>query len=185
MAKAAAGNDRPSISSDAVQAKTGHGWQTWFSRLDQAGAEKLEHKAIANLLVQKFSAPHWWSQMIAVEYERARGLRAVNQQSSGYTLNASRTLEVSLPKLYKAIIGEKAREKWFPDGDITISSKTANKCVRGTWNDGPTRLEINVYAKGPGKSQVTVQHSKFPTARSMEAMRANWKAALDRLQNLV
>jgi hypothetical protein len=185
MAKATAGNYTPSISSDAVQARTGHGWQIWFSRLDQAGADKLEHKAIAKLLVQKFSAPRWWNQMIAVEYERARGLRSINQQASGYTLNASRTLEVSLSKLYKAIVDEKARAQWFPDGEITISSKTTNKCVRGSWNDGPTRLEINVCAKGPGKSQVTIQHSKFATARVMEPMRTKWKAALDRLEQML
>ena len=38
------------ISSTAVEAKTGKGWDAWFRLLDKRGARKLKHTAIAALL---------------------------------------------------------------------------------------------------------------------------------------
>ncbi|MEQ1753894.1 MAG: hypothetical protein ABL973_07155 [Micropepsaceae bacterium] len=175
----------PSISDDAVEAKTGRRWKAWFTELDRNDAAKLDHAAIARLLVQKFGAPRWWNQMIAVEYERARGLRIVNQQPSGFTLNASKTLTVSLGTLYRTLAKPDVRSRWFPKGDLEITSTTSSKYFRAVWNGGPTRLEINVYAKGPKKSQITVQHSKFPTARAMEIMRTRWKSALQELTTIL
>ena len=68
-AKAAA----KSIMTDAgITAKTGHGWEYWFAALDKAGAAKLDHKGITQLLDRKFKPGPWWGQMIAVSYERAR-----------------------------------------------------------------------------------------------------------------
>lgn len=175
----------PSISDDAVEAKTGRRWKAWFTDLDRNGAAKLDHAAIARLLVQKFSAPRWWNQMIAVEYERARGLRSVNQHSTGYRLNASKTLNVNLSVLRRSITEADLRSGWFPKGDVKVTSSTPNKYFRAIWNAGPTRLEINVYAKAPGKCQITVQHSKFPTARAMEIMRSKWKTALAELTTIL
>lgn len=63
------------ISDDAVRAKTGKTWAEWFSILDSAAAAKKKHVEIARFLRKKQRCASWWSQMVTVGYERARGLR--------------------------------------------------------------------------------------------------------------
>jgi len=173
----------PSMSDEAVQVKTGRTWAQWFAALDKAGAKKRSHPDIAALLHDKFKVPAWWSQMVTVEYERARGLRVRHQLVDGFSLSASKTLPLALKALYAQLADAKARSRWFPKGKLEVTSMTDQKYFRAKWNGG-TRLEINVYPKGDGKSQIAVQHSKFPDAKAMEAMRAEWKAALAKLAAL-
>jgi hypothetical protein len=176
---------RPSMSDDAVKAKTGKTWAQWFAALDKAGAKKLPHLQIASLLYDRLGVPGWWSQMVTVEYERARGLRAVNQQADGFTLNTTKTFPVNLKTLYRALADAKTRARWFPKGKLDVTSTTDLKYFRAKWDGGTTRLEINVYSKGDAKSQIAVQHSKFSEAKSMAAMRAEWKSALERLGSIL
>jgi hypothetical protein len=65
----------PETSDETLLAKTKKGWAAWFFALDTAGAAKLDHAAIVRLLAERHGVASAWSQMIAVEYERARGLR--------------------------------------------------------------------------------------------------------------
>jgi hypothetical protein len=174
----------PSMSDAAVKAKTGKDWKAWFALMDKAGANTLTHKDIAALLHDKYKVPGWWSQMVTVEYERARGLRVKFQQAGGFSLSASKTLGVDLTKLYRAVSDAKTRARWFPKGKYEITSTTDLKYFRAKWADG-TRLEINTYAKGDGKAQITIQQNKFADEKSMEAMRGAWKAAIERLTTLL
>ena len=174
----------PSMSDEAVKAKTGKDWKAWFALMDKAGANKLTHKDIAALLSETHKVPGWWSQMVTVEYERARGLRVKFQQAGGFTLNASKTMAVDLPKLYRAVSDSKLRGRWFPKGKYEVTSTTDLKYFRAKW-EGDTRLEINTYAKGEGKAQITVQQSRFQSEKAMEAMRGEWKKAVERLTDLL
>ena len=64
------------VSDEAVAKATGRDWNGWLAALDRAGASTLAHKEIAALLNGKLGvASGWWSRMIAVGYEQARGLR--------------------------------------------------------------------------------------------------------------
>ena len=65
-----------------------------------------------------------------------------------------------------------------------ITSTTDLKYFRAKW-EGDTRLEINTYAKGEGKAQITIQQSRFATENAMGAMRGEWKKAIERLTKLV
>jgi hypothetical protein len=174
----------PSMSDAAVKAKTGKDWKAWFALMDEAGANKLTHKDIAALLSVTYKVPDWWSQMVTVEYERARGLRVKFQQAGGFTLNASKTIGVDLAKLFRAVSDTKVRARWFPKGAYEITSTADLKYFRAKW-EGDTRLEINTYAKGDGKAQITIQQSRFANEKAMEAMRTGWKNALERLVGLL
>jgi Domain of unknown function (DUF4287) len=55
----------PSMSGATVKAKTGKDWAGWFHALDQAGAKRLPHKAIAAILSEEHCVPGWWSQMVS------------------------------------------------------------------------------------------------------------------------
>lgn len=87
------------ISSEAVQAKTGKTWTEWFKLLDKAGAAKWPHKEIAELIHDEFGCPGWWSQMVTVGYEQARGLRVKHQSATGYSANVSKTIGVPIATL--------------------------------------------------------------------------------------
>ena len=91
----------PAMSDAAVKARTGRDWAAWFATLDRSGAQRLAHREIAHLLAARHRVPSWWSQMVAVEYERSRGLRVRHQSADGFSIAISRTLSTRLPHLYE------------------------------------------------------------------------------------
>jgi uncharacterized protein YndB with AHSA1/START domain len=173
------------MSDEAVKAKTGKDWKSWFAILDKAGAKKMSHSEIAGLLSSTHAVGPWWTQMVAVTYEQTRGLRAKHQKPDGYEIGVSRTINVPLVELFKSFSDTKQRGRWLPEKGLLVRTSTENKCMRVTWNDGKTSLEIYFDAKGEHKSQVVVQHSKLPNAKAASQMKTYWSAALDRLRELL
>lgn len=174
----------PSISNAAVRARTGKDWAGWFGALDRAGARKLPHREIAQILSHRHHVPAWWSQMVAVEYELARGLREQYESTDGFSVAISRTLSTRLPHLYEVTARAGERRKWFPKGAFEPSAHTRDKYLRGRWKQG-TRVDIGFYAKGGGRSQIAVQVSRLAKKADVEPTRARWKAALTKLQHLL
>lgn len=171
----------PSMSDEAVKAKTGKDWTQWFAVLDRAKAHTVSHKEIVALLAGEHGVPPWWRQMVAVEYERARGLRVRHETASGFSVSISKTVSADLALVYAATSEAKKRRAWFPPGAFEQSSATENKYFRGSWN-GTARLEINFFAKGEGKAQINVQVNKLPGAADVAREREAWQVALDKLK---
>ncbi|HEU4625503.1 MAG TPA: DUF4287 domain-containing protein [Steroidobacteraceae bacterium] len=174
----------PSMTDAAVKAKTGKDWAEWFATLDAAGAGELDHKRIAHFLSSKHGLPGWWSQMVTVEYERARGRRERHETAEGYSVAVTKTLATSVPHLYAATASAAQRRKWFPKGAFEPSSHTRDKYFRGSWNKS-SRLEIGFYAKGTGKAQIALQIRRLAKKGDVEAERKAWKAAVVKLQELL
>jgi hypothetical protein len=167
------------MSDEAVRAKTGRTWGEWFRVLDKAGAKKMAHRDIADLLYSKHKLPGWWAQMVTVGYERARGLRRIHETASGFSMNRSRTLTVPLGRLYAAWAEKKLRERWLRE-KFTLRKQTRNKSLRIAWHDG-TSLEVLFYPRGAGKSVVTIQQRKLASAKAVAAQKSYWGGKLDRL----
>lgn len=183
MAKTPRKEEAGKISDTAVQARTGKTWGEWFALLDAAGARRMNHKEIAAHLYDPLGCPGWWNQMVAVEYEQERGLREKYQTPDGYQVSSSKTVAVPLAALYKAWQDKKGRGHWLADPDFVVRKATPEKSMRITWVDGTTSVEVNFYAKGDTRSQVTVQHRKLAGADEVERMRAYWTEALGRLKS--
>jgi len=173
----------PRMSDAAVKAKTGKNWKDWFVALDKAGARKMNHREIVKLISEKHEVGSWWQQMVTVTYEQARGLREKHQRPEGYQISVSRTVNAPLAKLYKSFTNAKSRSSWLPENCLVVRTATTEKSMRVTWNDNKTSLEINFYPKEADKSQVVVQHSKLPDAKSSARMKSYWGKALDRLRS--
>lgn len=182
MSPAAKATKGPRMSDEAVKAKTGKTWKEWFAILDKAGARTLTHQEIVKLLNTTHGVGRWWQQMVTVTYEQQRGLRDQHQKPKGYEISISRTIGVSLTKLYKIVATEKSRTQWLTEEGLVVRKATPNKSLRVTWKDGKTSLEIAFAAKGDQKSQIVVQHSKLPDAKAAAKMKTYWGKALDRLR---
>ena len=172
----------PRMSDAAVKAKTGKTLKEWFAILDKAGAKKLTHKEIVQLLTTSHGVGPWWQQMVTAMYEQARGLRDEHEKPEGYEISVSRTMGASVSRLYKSFANEKTRVQWLAEDGFTVRTATANKSMRVTWKDGKTILSISFLAKGDDKTQVVVQHGKLPNAKGAAKMKAYWAEALDRLR---
>ena len=175
----------PRMSDEAVKAKTGKAWKEWFDILDKAGGRKMSHKEIVKYLSAEQGVGPWWQQMVTVTYEQQTGRRAQHEKPNGYQISVSRTVGATLTKLFDAFGTQKTRDKWLQEDGLVERTATKNKSMRATWNDRKTTLEINFYPKGDEKSQVVVQHSKLPNAKSAAKMKKYWGEALDRLRALI
>jgi hypothetical protein len=174
----------PKTSDAAVEAKTGKNWKGWFAVLDRAGAAELEHKAIAELLVEKHHVTERWARMVTIEYERARGLRQVNETKQGFFVTVSKTIAAPVSALYEAAATPAQRKRWFPARSFEPSSQTKDRSLRGVWKES-ARLELAFYPKGEGKAQIAVGVTKLEKKRDVEAERAAWKKAFASLASLV
>jgi uncharacterized protein YndB with AHSA1/START domain len=173
------------VGSDAVLKATGRAWEEWIKLLDRAGAKALPHKDIALMLSRKFEVPNWWSQMVTVGYEQARGLRVVNQKTDGFVANASRTVATPLDNLYNAWSDPQVRARWLLDAPVEVRRSTDGKSIRMTWTAGNSSVDVGFYPKGPGKSMVAIQHGKLPKAADATRQKAFWSEALERLKALL
>jgi hypothetical protein len=173
------------VGSEAVARATGRAWDEWLKVLDRAGAKKMPHKDIALMLSRQFAVPSWWSQMVTVGYEQARGLRAVNQKADGFAANASKTLGIPVARLFDAWSDPKARAHWLLDAPVEVRRATDGKSMRMSWTLGGSSVDVGFYAKGAGKSQVAVSHSKLKSAAAVVKQKAFWGEALDRLKALL
>lgn len=183
MTKLAAGKKAAGISDATVQLRTGKRWKEWFSILDHIGGKKKSHRELVIFLNQRYPRlGGWWEQMITVAYEQARGLRQPHQQAAGFTANVSKTINAPLARLYSAWTQGAKRSRWLPGAALAIRKTTRNKSLRATGDDGKTNLEVNFYAKGAGKSQVVVQHTRLADAKAVARSKAFWRARLDALK---
>ena len=168
------------VSTAAVAKATGHGWNYWLKALDKAGAAKLPHKEIAQMLYEKLGLrKYWWVQMVTVGYEQARGLRKPNQNALGFAASVSRTVSVPIAALFAAWEDER-RGEWLPDA-IEVRRQTKNKSMRITWPDG-SGVHVNFYSKGGDKAVVSVEHEKLPDESAVRAVKQLWGSTLDRLK---
>jgi hypothetical protein len=173
-------NKTAGISSGAVAAGTGKGWDEWFRILDAEGAAALPHKRIAGLLHSKHKLPGWWAQMVTVGYEQARGLRAVHQKPDGFAASSSKTVPVPVSELYRHFHDARLRSKWMGQVKLTVRKATENRSMRVTCEDG-AGVDIYFWAKGEAKSSVQIQHNKLQDEADVQRRKAFWKEALERL----
>jgi uncharacterized protein YndB with AHSA1/START domain len=171
------------MSDEAVESKTGKNWSRWFKHLDAAGAKKMSHQEIVAHLHEKHGVRPWWTQMVAVTYEQARGLRAKHEKPQGFEISVSRTVSAPVAKAYKAWTDPKLRKAWLP-ANFKVSKATKDKSLRLIWEDGKTRVAAAFYAKGD-KSQVVAQHSKLPDAKAAADMKRLWADWLEQLRKLI
>jgi hypothetical protein len=169
--------------------KTGHGLDYWFAVLDKFGAVEKGHTKAAAHLYTDHGVPGWYCQGITVAYERARGVRGINQRCDGaYEVSVSKVMAAKPSQIIKALKDVRPWSDGVDDGLLTaLATALKDKKSKGftirpdgqarfryKW-DGTT-VQFNMYPKGV-KTSFVVQHMHLAGAESVEAYRAKWKAA--------
>jgi hypothetical protein len=168
--------------SDAsIQGATGRSWDEWFRILDRWGGNTKTHREIAGYVNQEHGVPGWWSQSVAVGYERARGMRATHQTTKGFQVGVSRTFPVDADRLFHAFEDTRQRRRWLEPGTLKIRTTQPGKSARFDFSDDGSRVEAYFTGKGPAKATVAIQHVKLPDRSAVEKMRSFWKERLARL----
>ena len=169
------------IGDDSVKAKTGKSWSEWIKLLDKEKASKLSHKEIAVLVSEKYGIGDWWSQMVTVGYEQAKGLRQKNETASGFSASVSKVFNVPVSTVYLWWSDELKRKKWL-NLKIVIHKASKNKSMRITMPGGSKSVSVGFYAKGDDKSQVVLQQEKLKDAKAVVTAKEFWKKSFSDLQ---
>jgi hypothetical protein len=170
------------VSDERMLKATGRRHEEWFEILDAWGAKERTHTEIARHVSGELGVDGWWGQSITVSYERARGMRAVGQMKDGWTINASKTVDVPVDDLFDAVVEDRLRKEWLPDADLGLRTATKPRSARYDWEDGSTRVNVSFAAKGPHKATVFVSHERLPDADTADEMKTYWRAALAELK---
>lgn len=175
---------RLATSDERIRERTGHGWETWFGMLDEWGAEDRPHREIARWVAEQLGIVPlaWNAQAIASSYELSRGLRAVGEKDDGFAITASRTVDVSVERLYDAFLDPSRREQWLPDCDLSERTATRPKSARFDWGEGSTRVNVTFLTKDDGRSTVALEHRRLADAQEAERMKAYWRQRLAALK---
>jgi uncharacterized protein YndB with AHSA1/START domain len=173
------------MSDEAIKAGTGCAWKRWVNALDYVEAHEWPHRKIAEYVREKFHVEDWWTQAVAVGYERIRGLREIGQRrGGGYEANKSRTFPVPVTRLFAAFAVARTRARWLPQKDLVVRKATPHRSVRITMEDG-SPVEVWLVAKGEGKSSAQIQHRKLPNQEAAAARKAFWAERLDSLAEVL
>ena len=141
----------------------------------------MSHRDIAKLVQEKYKVGPWWTQTVAVGYERIKGLRARGQQRNGtFQISKSRTYNVSVTTLFDAWTDARVRQRWLREPGVKVRKATRPKSMRLGWPDGGI-VAVGFFPKGESKSYVAVEHTKLPDRATGERIKQEWSDRFDAL----
>ncbi|HEX7110824.1 MAG TPA: hypothetical protein VF216_00120 [Mizugakiibacter sp.] len=169
-----------------MRAATGHGWQDWLRLIEASGlalaVERPVHgevRAVVQRLVPALD--DWWAQMVAVGYERARGLRAMHQTSRGeFQATTAKTFAAPAFAAFAAWADEALRRRWLDAPGLEVTKVNPGRNIRARWPDGAL-LDIRFADKGPVRCQVVVDTVKLTDAEAVTAAKTFWQSQFARL----
>ena len=187
--KDSSGPTHNGISDAAVRKATGKGWAEWLELMDEAGCKAMDHKGIVAFLSETHATADWWSQMVTVGYEQARGMRQKNEKPDGFEAGVSKTINAATAKLYKAWEDEPTRERWMGEHKVEVRVANADKNIRMTWlvqgPDEGSSVEVSFWPKDANKCLVQVQQRKLSNADAVQRVRAFWSVKLENLRAMM
>jgi hypothetical protein len=174
-----------STTPEAVLRATGRSHADWFGALDAWGGTEHTHTEIAAWLQAQHAVQGWWAQSITVDYERARGLRAIHQNSGGFSVSVTRTVVGTPDEVLAAFTDARRRPAWLPDVELRRRPTRAAGTARFDWPDPPSRVVVLVSAKGDGRTTLNVTHEQLPDAAATDRLKAMWRERLDALKEVL
>ncbi len=175
----------------AIKRATGKTKAQWLALLDKAGAKKMSHRDIAKMVQTKYLKSKaasnvvtnggWWSQMITVEYERARGLRNQNQDEFGYMVSVHKTAMMSPQELLKAWSAIERSKPVAAKKLERLPSRSKRMQIRYKAKEG--QVVVFFDARGGGKSRIAVEAVRLKSKSAVERERTFWKKMLTKIDS--
>lgn len=175
---------KPQMSDGAVSKATGRGWVEWVEVLDAWGAREHSHADIARHLTDELGLEGWWAQSVTVGYERIRGMRKTNQRPDGYSMNASKTVQVPVAQLFDWFIDVQKRVSWLGEDVLRVRTVNPTRSCRFDTADGGGILSAYFIDKGE-KSSVQLQLNCITSEERLDEQKRIWKARLNDLAEQV
>lgn len=172
-------------SEEAVLSATGRSYPEWIAVIDAWGGTDRTHTEIARWLATEHGVPGWWAQSVTIAYERARGMRAVHQTTSGFTVGVTRTMATEPEIALAAFTDPAVRRRWLVEVGLRQRPTMAAGNARFDWPDPPSRLVVYAGAKGAGKTLVSISHERLPDAEAAAREKAAWRQRLGTLKALL
>jgi len=168
-------------SDESIERGSGKSWDEWFGILDSWGATKRTHSEVARYVHEEHDVPGWWAQTVTVGYERGRGMRRVNENSSGFYVSVSKTLPVGAEELFEEFTDSRKRNRWLEPGTLRSRTSQPGKSARFDFGDDRSRVHAYFASKGKEKATVVIQHERLSDQGTVEERRSFWKERLARL----
>lgn len=173
----------------AIATATGRPWEEWVRLLEEAGARRMNHTAIATLALELMPEParnkEWWAQGTAVAFEQYAGLRVPGQTCDGdFQLSTTRTVAGDKDEALRAwleLVGSRTEFGGVPiEGTPSTSSTERRRYWRAPLADG-SRVAVNISDKQAGKSSIGLVHGGLDSVEAIEYWRPIWKGLPARL----
>jgi hypothetical protein len=171
----------PGMSDAAIKRSTGKSWDEWFALLDAWGSASRNHTEIARHVYETYGIDGWWAQGVTVGYERARGRRTLHERPDGFSMNASKTFQVPLERLFSALFEEDDRRHWLDGIELRLRTSQPNRSARFDVLPADKRLAVNFLARGDAKAAVQFQMERLSQAEDVTTWKAIWKTQFDNL----
>lgn len=199
---------KPKISDEAAKKATGKNWKQWFALLDKAGAKNMVHRDIARMLRGKYKVRDWWSQMVTVEYEYARGNRIIGQtETAGFEIGVQKMFPIPQKQAWQLVTSSKGRRLWLGDAEEVkfrkgfvyktkegmrgeIRTIKPGERLRLTWSSKklkrPSTLQVTLICRRntPNKTMIHFHQEKLTSAKEREQMRKHWQGVLEKFSKI-
>lgn len=173
------------MSSEAIQAGTGHGLDHWIAFLDGRDAGSIPHREIAIILHEQGGVSEWWAQMLTVAYEQHIGRRVPGQDCDGeFNVSVTKTIHGSMDDAFEWWNERVAGHAEFSDVPISRGPNTSETAKWRYWRAGladGSRVNVHIHQKEPGKASLSLQHEKLESPEQIEHWRSYWRQFLKNL----
>lgn len=176
---------QPMHSDAAIRAQTGQGWDDWIDAIDAGAGRDAAHPQIVEWVMANSEQNGWWSQGIAVSFERMTGRRLAGQMPDGtFTANRSRTLHADRDILRELIAAEQTRDALL-GFETEFRSKLASKTYKVLIGRDGEPLGGLLFTFDPaanGRTKLAIMHEKLQMLDEIELWKAHWGDWLDALE---
>jgi hypothetical protein len=176
--------EEPGMTDASIRTGSGRTWDEWFRILDDWGGTKRTHRDIARWLHDEQDVPGWWSQTVTVGYERARGMRARHETTSGFQVSVQKTVGAPAERIERAFTQTRQRNRWLKTGTLTARRTKPGRAVADFDAADGSRVTIYLVPKKESTAVQVVQ-TKMSGADDVTRQRTFWRARLQALAEML
>lgn len=177
--------EEPGMTDASIRTGSGKTWDEWFRILDDWGGTERTHRDIARWLRDERGVPGWWAQTVTVGYERARGMRARHETTSGFQVSVQKTIAASADQIGRAFMQTRRRNRWLDVGTLSARTTKPGRSVADFDAVDGSRVTIYLVPRSKDRTAAQVVQTKMASTAKVATQRAFWRARLQALAEVL